>query len=262
VPWSIDLDAARSAHDFSFNLRLAGTASLSVLPLARRTDVRLTGAWPDPSFSGAFLPESHTENTTEFQAHWQVLDLNRSYGQTGTGSELNGYALQQSGFGVELFQPVGTYQQNERAGKYGILFIALSFVALFLFEALGRWRVHPVQYLMVGLALCTFYVLLLALSEQIGFAWAYTVAAIALVGIVGGYAAAAARSRGAGAMLGGLLALVYVLLYGLVISEQYSLLMGAIALLVAIAELMYLTRRIDWYGIGVGGPGATGRMTS
>ena len=262
VPWSIDLDAARSAHDFSFNLRLAGTASLSVLPLARRTDVRLTGAWPDPSFSGAFLPESHTENTTEFQAHWQVLDLNRSYGQTGTGSELNGYALQQSGFGVELFQPVGTYQQNERAGKYGILFIALSFVALFLFEALGRWRVHPVQYLMVGLALCTFYVLLLALSEQIGFAWAYTVAAIALVGIVGGYAAAAARSRGAGAMLGGLLALVYVLLYGLVISEQYSLLMGAIALLVAIAELMYLTRRIDWYGIGVGGPGATGRMPS
>jgi inner membrane protein len=262
VPWLIDPDGARAAHAFSFNLRLAGTASFSVLPLARQTDLRLAGAWPDPSYSGAFLPASHSENPTEFQAHWQVLDLNRSFGQTGATGELNGYALQQSTFGVELFQPVGTYQQNERAGKYGILFIALSFVALFLFEALGRWRVHPVQYLMVGLALCTFYILLLALSEQVGFTWAYSVAAIALVGIVGGYAAAAARSRVAGAILGGLLALVYVLLYGLVISEQYSLLMGAIALLVAIAALMYLTRRIDWYGIGAGSADATGRMRS
>lgn len=260
VAWPIDLDGARSAHEFSFSLRLAGTASISVLPLARQTDVRLSGAWPDPSYAGAFLPESHSENRTEFQAHWQVLDLNRSYGQAGASSALNGLVLQQSAFGVELFQPVGTYQQNERAGKYGILFIALSFVALFLFEALGRWRVHPVQYLMVGLALSTFYVLLLALSEQIGFAWSYALASTALVGIVGGYAAAAARSRQAGAILGGLLTLVYVLLYGLVISEQYSLLMGAIALLVAIATLMYLTRRIDWYGIG--GAGTTGRMPS
>jgi inner membrane protein len=127
-----------------------------------------------------------------------VLDLNRSYGQQGTIAELEALAVQQSAFGVELYQPVGTYQRNERAGKYGILFIALSFVALFLFEALGRWRVHPVQYLMVGLALCTFYVLLLALSEQIGFAWAYAVAAAAVVAIIAGYATAAARNRQAG----------------------------------------------------------------
>src|SRR5690606_6561353 len=100
----------------------------------------------------------HAETANGFDAHWQVLDLNRGYGQQGFVSELDPAALQQSAFGVELYQPVGTYQRNERAGKYGILFIALSFVALFLFEALGRWRVHPVQYAMVGLALCTFYV--------------------------------------------------------------------------------------------------------
>lgn len=261
VPWALDADSSLATHDFAFNMRLAGTASLSFLPLSRQTDINLSGAWPDPSFAGAFLPESHAESSGNFDAHWQVLDLNRSYGQQGAVEDLNNYSLQTSAFGVELFQPVGTYQRNERAGKYGILFIALSFVALFLFEALGRWRVHPVQYLMVGLALCTFYVVLLALSEQVGFAWAYAIAAVAVVAIIAGYAAAAARSRKAGGTLGGLLALVYVLLYGLVISEQYSLLMGAIALLVAIAALMYLTRRIDWYGMG-STPTSKGRMQS
>lgn len=260
--WPIDPHDTGATHDFSFDMRLAGTAALSFLPLARNTDVSLGGSWPDPGFAGAFLPESHAEKAAGFDAHWQVLDLNRSYGQQGTIVELEALAVQQSAFGVELYQPVGTYQRNERAGKYGILFIALSFVALFLFEALGRWRVHPVQYLMVGLALCTFYVLLLALSEQIGFAWAYAVAALAVVAIIAGYAAAAARSRQAGATLGSLLVVVYALLFGLVISEQYSLLMGAIALLAAIAALMYLTRRIDWYGLGSEVAVPTGRMPS
>ena len=261
VAWSIDPQISKATHEFSFNMRLAGTAEMKFLPLGRQTDVTLSGDWPDPSFAGAFLPETHTEIAKNFNAHWQILDLNRGYGQQGRVADLNSFGLGQSAFGVELFQPVGTYQRNERAGKYGILFIALSFVALFLFEALGRWRVHPVQYLMVGLALCTFYVVLLALSEQVGFAWAYAIAALAVVFIIAGYAAAAASSRQAGGTLGGLLALVYVLLYGLVISEQYSLLMGAIALLAAIASLMYLTRRIDWYGTGATAP-RTGRMSS
>lgn len=261
VAWKIDTLDTEATHEFSFDMRLAGTAALSFLPLARNTNVSLSGSWPDPGFSGTFLPESHAEKDAGFDAHWQVLDLNRSYGQQGLASEFERFALTQSAFGVELYQPVGTYQRNERAGKYGILFIALTFVALFLFEALGRWRVHPVQYLMVGLALCTFYVLLLALSEQIGFAWAYAIAAIAVIAIIGGYATAAARNRQAGATLGALLTLVYALLYGLVISEQYSLLMGAIALLAAIASLMYLTRRIDWYGLGLDTVAAEGRMS-
>lgn len=261
VPWPTTPGSATAKHEFAFDLRLAGTAEIQFLPLARQTDVTLSGKWPDPSYIGAFLPERRKDDASGFEAHWQVLDLNRSYGQQGMAADLNIPALQQSAFGVELFQPVGTYQRNERAGKYGVLFIALTFVALFLFEALGRWRVHPVQYLMVGLALCTFYVVLLALSEQIGFALAYAIAAIAVVGIIAGYAAASARSRNAGRTLGALLALVYVLLFGLVISEQYSLLMGAIALLVAIGALMYLTRRIDWYGVGADSANHTGRMS-
>jgi inner membrane protein len=260
--WSINPPGVAPTHGFSFDMRLAGTAELSFLPMARQTEVSLAGSWPDPSFAGAFLPENHTDSAGGFDAHWQVLDLNRNFAQQGLLAELNNFGLQQSAFGVELYQPVGNYQRNERAGKYGILFIALSFVALFLFEALGRWRVHPVQYMMVGLALCTFYVVLLALSEQIGFAWAYAIAASTVVTIIAGYAAAASRSRRAGGVLGALLILVYVLLYGLVISEQYSLLMGAIALLAAITALMYLTRRIDWYGVGIEVGNHTGRMPS
>jgi inner membrane protein len=107
--------------------------------------------------------------------------------------------------------------------------------------------VHPVQYLLIGVALTTFYVVLLALSEQIGFGFAYLAAAAAVVTIVAGYAGAVLRARRAGLNLGALLALVYALLYGLIVSEQYSLLMGALALLAIVAALMYLTRKVDWY---------------
>ena len=141
------------------------------------------------------------------------------------------------------------YLQNVRAGKYGVLFIAFTFVAFFLFEVLRRLRVHPVQYLLIGLALCTFYVVLLALSEQAGFAVAYVIASAAIVLLIGGYAAAVLRRRGAGVGLGVLVAFVYALLYGLVSSEDYALLMGSIALLVAIGALMILTRKVDWYAM-------------
>jgi inner membrane protein len=110
-------------------------------------------------------------------------------------------------------------------------------------------RVHPVQYMLVGLALCTFYVVLLALSEQAGFAIAYVCAAVASVVMVGGYAAAVLAQRRAGWLLGGLLGMIYALLYGLVSSEDYALLMGALALLATVALLMYLTRRVDWYAM-------------
>jgi inner membrane protein len=216
--------------------------------LARRTQAGLSAPWPDPSFHGAFLPaERHVEGKG-FDAHWQVLDLNRSFGQHWTQDDYHGKpSFSTAAFGVGLYQPVSLYQQNERAGKYGVLFIALTFVAFFLFEVLKKLRVHPVQYLLVGLALTTFYVVLLALSEQVGFAWAYLAAAAAVVLLVSGYAASVLRTWRGGIVLGGTMTLVYGLLYGLVVSEQYSLLMGAVALLAVVAALMFLTRKVDWY---------------
>jgi len=245
----IDLAAlGNQPIDVEISLKLAGTESLQLLPLARSTDVTMHAPWRDPSFVGAALPLEHQLDAKGFSAHWHLLDLNRSYGQhwtdAGDGME---QALQASTFGVQLYQPVDVYQRNERAGKYGLLFIAMTFVAFFLFEILKRLRVHPVQYLLVGAALATFYVVLLALSEQIGFGPAYAVAAAAVALIVGGYATAVLRARRAGLLLGVVLALIYAMLYGLIAAEQYALLIGALVLIVMVALMMYLTRRIDWY---------------
>jgi inner membrane protein len=248
----VPIDAATLAEQipFSFTMTLAGTERFAVLPLARETDLHAQSAWPDPGFDGAFLPATRRVDAGGFEAEWQVLDLNRALAQRWREGENVNNALTGSAFGITLTQPAGSYQQNVRAGKYGVLFIALTFVAFFLFEVLRGLRVHPVQYLLVGLALATFYVVLLAVSEQVGFAIAYVLAAAAVVAMVGGYAGVVLAQRRAGLMLGALLALIYALLYGLVVSEDYALLMGSLALLAAIAALMYLTRRVNWYALG------------
>ncbi|WP_266157680.1 cell envelope integrity protein CreD [Dyella silvatica] len=245
----VDLNAlGHQPIQFVVKLKVAGTESLQLLPLARTTDVHIQAPWPDPSFVGALLPQQRSVDAQGFSARWHMLDLNRSYGQHWGGkSELDAGDLQSSAFGVQLYQPADVYQRNERASKYSLLFIALTFVAFFLLEVLRRLRVHPLQYLLVGAALTTFYVLLLALSEQIGFDWAYVVASMAVVIMVSGYATAMLQARRAGLLLGGVLALIYAMLYGLIVAEQYALLMGAMVLLVTLALMMYLTRRIDWY---------------
>jgi inner membrane protein len=250
VSASAPLDAAKLGETlpFSFTLTLAGTERFAVLPLARETDLHLSSPWPDPGFDGAFLPASRHVGANGFDADWQVLDLNRRLAQQWRESEAP-RALGETSFGITLTQPAGSYLQNVRAGKYGVLFIALTFVAFFLFEVLRGLRVHPVQYLLVGLALCTFYVVLLALSEQIGFGPAYAIAAACVVAMVGGYAGVVLAARRAGLVLGALVAVIYGLLYGLVVSEDYALLMGSLALLAAVAALMYLTRRVDWYAL-------------
>jgi inner membrane protein len=245
----IDLDALDNQPIVvDIDLKLAGTESLQLVPLARSADVTMRAPWRDPSFVGAALPLERQIDARGFDAHWHLLDLNRSYGQHwADGDDGVDKSLQASTFGVQLYQPVDVYQRNERAGKYGLLFIAMTFVAFFLFEVLKRLRVHPVQYLLVGAALATFYVVLLALSEQIGFGPAYAAASAAVVLIVGGYATAVLNARRAGLLLGGVLALIYAMLYGLIAAEQYALLIGAMVLLAMVALMMYLTRRIDWY---------------
>ncbi|UXI67517.1 cell envelope integrity protein CreD [Tahibacter amnicola] len=247
---SVALDPSLLAGALTVEVQyvVAGTESLQFLPMARTTTVKVDAPWADPSFTGAFLPAERDIDDKQFSARWQVLELNRGFAQHWEETPHNAVNLHEWSFGVTLYRPVDVYQQLQRAGKYGLLFIGLSFVAFFLFEVLKKLRVHPVQYVLVGLALCTFYILLLALSEQIGFGGAYAVAATAVVLIIGGYAAAVLATRRAGGLLAGCLAVAYLLLYGLVISEQYSLLIGAITLLAVVSVLMYLTRRIDWYG--------------
>ena len=239
--------ASQPKLPFSFELTLAGSERLSVVPLARKTTAHIEGAWSDPGFDGDFLPARREVDAAGFNADWQVLDLNRRLPQHWVDDGTATLAAPGGDFGVSLLRTANPYQRNTRAGKYGVLFVVFTFTAFFLFEVLRGLRLHPLQYLLVGAALCMFYVLLLALSEHVGFAAAYAVAATTIAVVLGGYAASALRQRRIGLGLGGLIGLVYLLLYGLISSEDYALLMGALALLAALAAVMLLTRKVDWY---------------
>ncbi|HEY0684914.1 MAG TPA: cell envelope integrity protein CreD [Steroidobacter sp.] len=237
----------KPAATFDFGAVIAGSRAVSMMPLGSVTTVNMSSNWPHPSFQGAFLPVERNITDQGFQARWQVLELNRSYGQFWHDGEVSEGALASSALGVSLFQPVDIYQRGERAVKYAVLFIALTFLTFFAWEQVTRNRLHPLQYLLVGLALSMFYLLLIALSEHIAFALAYVVAAAALVLLIGAYLSGALRSAWRGVIAGGAMSLVYGLLYMLVLSEDYSLLLGSIILFVALAAVMLATRRLDWY---------------
>jgi inner membrane protein len=247
APIAVDGLNQNATIAFDFKLVLAGTRTFSVLPLGSATSVDVRSDWPHPEFQGAFLPASRKISNEGFEGQWQVLELNRSYRQTWMEGEVEESALLSSSLGVGLYQPVDTYQRAERAVKYAVLFIALTFLTFFTWEQVSRNRIHPLQYLLVGVALSVFYLLLIALSEHIDFMIAYVVAATALVALVGTYLAGALRSRVRGAIAACAMSLVYGLLYALILSEDYALLLGAIILFVAVAAVMLVTRRVDWY---------------
>jgi len=150
-------------------------------------------------------------------------------------------------FGVELFQSVDVYQRSERAVKYALLFIALTFLSFFAWERASGVAVHPMQYLLIGLALSLFYLLLIALTEHLPFAWGYWIAAFALVLLLTTYTSAALQGLARGLTVGGAMTLTYAVLFMLVLSEQYALLMGAITLFTALSAVMLATRRVQWY---------------
>jgi inner membrane protein len=254
----IDLSELRKTPaTFDFGAVVAGSRSVSMLPTGNVTTVTLQSDWPHPSFQGAFLPVARNITDQGFEARWQVLELNRTYRQVWQEGEVDEGMLAQSAFGVGLYQPVDIYQRGERAVKYAVLFIALTFLTFFAWEQVTRNRLHPLQYLLVGLALSMFYLLLIALSEHVAFAAAYVVAAAALVLLIGLYIAGALRSSRRGLAAGGAMGMVYGLLYMLVLSEDYSLLLGAIILFIALAAVMLATRRIDWYQLKPAAPPQT-----
>jgi inner membrane protein len=146
-------------------------------------------------------------------------------------------------------EPVNLYSKVDRATKYGLLFVVLTFTGFFLFETLRQLPIHPIQYALVGLALAIFFLLLLSLSEHIAFGTAYLLAAIACVSLIGFYLACVLRSalRGAGFALA--LGLLYAALYGLLVSEDNALALGAGLLFAMLAAVMLATRKVDWYQV-------------
>jgi inner membrane protein len=236
------------AFEVEFSAALQGTETLSVVPLAERNAISLGSPWPHPKFHGAFLPRAREIGPTGFRARWEVSSLaSNAQSQYCEVLRTSDAARALDAISVSLVDPVDTYTQVDRATKYGVLFVLLTFVAFFMFELLKRLRIHPIQYGLVGLALSIFFLLLLALSERIPFAIAYLVAALACVGLIGHYLAHVLGGWLRGAGLAAMLGTLYGALYGLLISEDNALVLGAGLLFSVLASIMVLTRRIDWY---------------
>jgi len=242
-----------AAFDFTFPLVLNGSVGVYFVPFGRETGVTLKSNWPDPSFQGNWLPAKRTVTDRGFEASWSIPFLGRNYPQAWTSEAKMAETVEASRFGLDLVTPVDEYRMAERSTKYAGLFILLTFATIWLIEVLGRMRVHPIQYLLVGAAMCLFYLLELALSEHLGFASAYTVAAVAVVALIASYSLAALNSPRRAGIVGGLVAALYAYLYVLLKNEDYALLIGSVGLFLMLAAVMYLTRRIDWHAAGAQG---------
>lgn len=236
---------------FAVDLDLRGTQIFSIAPAAQMTHVKMKAPWPDPSFIGAFLPDRRTISSKGFSAEWQVSRLAQSLPQIWSSEQQEAprtaKGLEDSYFGVEFLDAVSPYRSVLRSVKYGVLVVTLTFLTFFLFEMLSGLRIHPLQYLSVGAALATFYLLLLSLAEHFGFDWSYLVAGLATIGLICTYSYTVLGGRTRTVALAALLSTLYAFLYVLMQIEDYALLVGTLALFVTLAVFMFLTRKIDWY---------------
>lgn len=260
APIGVRADVDEAA--FELDLALRGSDALALVPLGRETEAVLRADWPDPSFQGAWLPTDHEIDAEGFTARWRIPFLGRGFAQRFPADALEPTAFETTRFGVELATPVDPYRMAERSAKYAALFLLLTFGTLWLFEVLADVRIHPVQYLLVGAAMCLFYLLELSLAEHLGFGVAYVLASVGVVGLIGAYAAAVLRRAGRAAAVAGVVAALYGYLFVLLTNEAYALLAGSLGLFAALALVMFLTRRVDWDALGRRiGEGATGGAT-
>lgn len=247
----VPMTGAFDRASFSFPIALNGSVGTSVAPFGETTVVEMQANHGNPSFQGNWLPTTRTVGRDAFTAAWSVSFLGRGYPQAWKADKSVGVAIDSSRFGVNLVDPVDHYHMAERSVKYAGLFILLTFATVWLIEILAGVRVHAVQYLLLGAALCLFYLLELSLSEHLGFPLAYVLASLAVIGMVGAYSVVALHRRSRALVVGAGVALLYGYLYFLLTNEDNALLIGSIGLFVILGAIMYLTRRVDWYSGGV-----------
>lgn len=256
------------ASNTHLQLTLAGTQSIGIAPIADSNDIAMRSTWRQPLFGGRFLPNSKTIDDAGFTARWQVSSLasaaqsqlesaSRNLTQPPSlGASPGEYVADDSGSSaidsavVSLVDTVDVYTQVDRASKYGILFVVLTFVGFALFELIKRLPIHPLQYLLVGLALAIFFLLLLSLSEHIAFWQAYLVSAAACIGLQFFYLSGVLQSWLRAAGFATMLTALYGVLYILLKSENNALLMGSLLLFGILAAIMWVTRKVDWYALG------------
>ncbi len=262
---------------FKVNMTLSGIDQIGFVPLGKANDIKMNANWPHPSFEGALLPTSHSKTDGGFVANWQISSvssearsnwLNMVDGSGGGGADAvaahtakmgraasnqysedsaGGRSLPYQSVGVRFIDPVDQYTLSDRATKYAAMFVFLTLGAFLMFEIFKQMKVHPIQYGLVGLAQVLFFLLLLSLSEHIGFQKSYACAAAACVSLIAFYSASVLKSWKNALPIGAGLSALYVSLYFILNSEQNALLMGTLLIFGLVAALMIATRRTNWF---------------
>ena len=240
-----ELIQPNSTFNVTANLRFSGAQRLAVLAYGKGTHLTAEGDWPSPGFDGGFLPVKRTISAQGFTAEWSVPFIARGIPAEGTNTAVS--ALDHTAMGISFIEMADPYQSVSRSLKYALLFVGLLFLSYFVFEATAGKRVHPAQYVLVGVAHMIFYLLLLSLAERIGFDWGFLLAGSATVVLLSANAEwiFASRVQGLRALL--LFSLLYFFIYLLLRLEDNALLIGAVTSFLAVAAVMYFTRNIDWY---------------
>lgn len=238
--------SAKEDNRFSFDLHLNGSEQISLIPVGKINNAQMTSQWPSPSFNGAFLPVDREVSQEGFTAQWKILHLNRNYPQYWENGQ---YKVTPSAFGLELIMTADIYQKSTRLAKYAILFLAFTFAAFFFSEIINRRRIHPIQYIFIGMAILIFYTLVLALSEYIPFNLAYILSAASVTLIISGYAKAIVSNTRFSLTIAGIMTILYCYLFIVLQLEDYALVLGSVGLLVILALVMYVTRKINWYEV-------------
>ncbi|QQO07959.1 cell envelope integrity protein CreD [Breznakiella homolactica] len=236
--------------EVSMDLETGGGGSIRIMPLGMGNDIRIESDWTTPSFIGDTSPIMREIGEDGFSAHWrQALGTGKWPEYFDIAAGTRGFQYYK-GFGVELFDSVGVYHKTERALKYALLFIAVPFIVILLFELFAKQRIHPIQYALVGVADIIFYALLLSLAEQINFLGAYILASGAVIAAVSLYTGAVMKKLSRGLVLVPVLVLLYGYLYSALQSQDYALLIGSVGLFAVVVLVMFITRNVDWYALG------------
>ena len=236
--------------EIAFSLDLNGTGEFSLVPLGRNSELQLTSNWPHPGFLGSFLPTQREVSAAGYRAHWQSSWFANDMGSYFKDDmEIPWSRL--PAFSADVMSLADQYQLTDRATKYAILLIGLTFMAFFAFESLTHRPLHPMQYLLVGLSLVLFYLVLLALSEHIGFTAAWLAASLCGAVMNGIYLQAVLRGWRNSLLFVAALLLLDGVMWFLLHSEDSALLLGTGVLALALSVLMFLTRRVDWYALSL-----------
>ena len=240
---NIELDNVKKKYNFEIILHIKGSESLKFIPIGKITEVNMKSNWGNPSFAGDFLPSSRNVTANGFNANWKINQFNRNYPQEWFNTT---YELYPSSFGVKLLIPVDEYQTTMRTSKYGIMLILLTFISFFMIEIFNKKALHPIQYLLIGLAMVIFYSLLLALSEYMLFQYSYLISGVLVITLISIYVSSIYSKAKLGTFIGGILSLFYGFMYTILQLQDYSLLLGNIALFLVLSGIMLATRKVNW----------------